>query len=48
MIKKDLIHVKVINTSSKWLGMTYKEDLALVQEEIAKKHKFKEYPTKLF
>ena len=33
-IKKNLINVSVINTTSMWYGITYKDDLKLIRDEI--------------
>lgn len=35
-LKKKLINVKVIKTTSKWYGITYKEDLKILKNEINK------------
>ena len=35
-LKKKLINVKVIKTTSKWYGITYKEDLNILKDEINK------------
>lgn len=35
-LKKKLINVKVIKTTSKWYGITYKEDLKILKDEINK------------
>ena len=48
MIKDGKTKVKVLPTSSKWIGMTYKEDTPKVREEIKKLHENGEYPQQLW
>lgn len=48
MIKKDLVIVKSCKTNSKWLGITYREDLEEVKNKIKEKYNNGEYPNKLF
>jgi len=48
MVKKEMADFKVIPTSSKWFGVTYKEDKAIVQESISKLVAEGAYPEKLF
>jgi len=43
-----LADFKVIPTSSKWFGVTYKEDKPIVQESISKLVADGVYPEKLF
>ncbi len=48
MVRKGMADFKVIPTSSKWFGVTYKEDKAIVQESISKLVAEGAYPEKLF
>jgi len=48
MVKQGLASFKVIPTSSKWFGVTYVEDKAIVQDSISKLVADGEYPQKLF
>ena len=48
MVKHKLADFKVIPTSSKWFGVTYKEDKPIVQESISKLVADGVYPEKLF
>ena len=48
MVKQGLADFKVIPTSSKWFGVTYKEDKPIVQESISQLIKAGTYPEKLF
>lgn len=48
MIEKSLVNVLVINTSSNWFGITYKEDLVEVKDNINKLINSGEYPNRLF
>lgn len=48
MVKNGLADFKVIPTSSKWFGVTYKEDKPIVQENISKLIADGAYPEKLF
>jgi len=48
LIEKGQIQVKVLDTPSKWFGITYAEDRASVVEKIARLVKQGEYPEKLF
>ncbi|MFD2743463.1 MULTISPECIES: nucleotidyltransferase family protein [Sphingobacterium] len=48
MVKQGLANFKVIPTSSKWFGVTYKEDKPIVQESISELIKNGTYPAKLF
>ncbi|MFD2599975.1 NDP-sugar synthase [Sphingobacterium corticis] len=48
MVKHGLADFKVIPTSSKWFGVTYKEDKPIVQESISQLIKDGVYPEKLF
>lgn len=47
-ISKNQISVKVFNTNASWYGITYKEDLASVTEEIEKLHENNLYKTPLW
>jgi len=42
------INVKVLETNSKWIGITYSEDLEGVKKEFLLKIKRGEYPKSLF
>lgn len=44
MVKSGKATVKVINTSSRWFGVTYREDRPLVQESLLKLHESGLYP----
>ena len=48
MVKKNQASFKVIPTSSKWFGVTYKEDKPVVQESISNLVKEGVYPERLF
>lgn len=48
MVKHGMADFRVIPTSSKWFGVTYKEDKAIVQESISKLVAEGAYPEKLF
>lgn len=48
LMHKGIMNVSVLNTSSKWLGMTYKEDLEDVKREIKLLCDDKIYPEKLW
>jgi len=48
LMEKKLIRVKVLDTPSKWFGVTYAEDRPSVVEKIAQLIKQGEYPEKLF
>jgi len=48
MVKQGITDFKVIPTSSKWFGVTYKEDKPIVQESISKLIEQGIYPEKLF
>lgn len=48
MVKSGMANFRVIPTSSKWFGVTYKEDKPIVQESILKLVNDGEYPEKLF
>ena len=48
LIEQGQIQVKVLDTPSKWFGVTYKEDRASVVEKIGQLIKQGEYPEKLF
>lgn len=48
LMNKGIMDVHVLNTTAKWLGMTYKEDLDSVKNEIKLLHKSKVYPEKLW
>lgn len=47
-LKKKLINVKVIKTTSKWYGITYKEDLNILKDEINKLINNGVYPKNLW
>lgn len=47
-LKKKLINVKVIKTTSKWYGITYKEDLNILKDEINKLVNNGVYPKNLW
>ena len=44
MIKGNKIRIKVLPTSAKWLGVTYKEDVDKVREQLKKLHDEGKYP----
>ena len=44
MIKGNKIRIKVLPTSAKWLGVTYKEDVDKVREQLKKLHDEVKYP----
>lgn len=46
MVKNGKATVKVINTSSRWFGVTYREDRPMVQESLLKLHESGLYPQK--
>ena len=48
LMNKGIMDVHVLNTTAKWLGMTYKEDLESVKNEIKLLHNSKIYPEKLW
>ncbi|MFD2596106.1 nucleotidyltransferase family protein [Sphingobacterium griseoflavum] len=48
MVKRGMADFKVIPTSSKWFGVTYKEDKAMVQQSISALLAEGAYPEKLF
>ena len=48
MIKNDKVKVKVLETTSKWLGVTYKEDAPEVRDAIQKLVDAGEYPNNLW
>lgn len=48
MVKKGMADFRVIPTSAKWFGVTYKEDKPIVQESISKLIAAGTYPEKLF
>lgn len=48
MVKNDMADFRVIPTSSKWFGVTYKEDKPIVQESISNLVADGIYPEKLF
>lgn len=48
MVKNNMASFRVIPTSSKWFGVTYKEDKPIVQESISSLIEAGEYPEKLF
>lgn len=48
LMNDGVMEVKVLDTTARWLGMTYKEDLDFVKSEIKKLHKTKVYPEKLW
>ena len=48
MIKSGKLEVAVLSTDSVWFGVTYKEDKALVADELRKMHESGKYPEKLF
>ncbi|RZF58474.1 sugar phosphate nucleotidyltransferase [Sphingobacterium corticibacterium] len=48
MVKNDMASFRVIPTSSKWFGVTYKEDKPIVQDSISNLVNEGVYPDKLF
>lgn len=48
LIKNNEATVKVLDTTSKWFGVTYPEDRASVVAKLAKLHEEGEYPERLF
>ncbi|MUH34583.1 nucleotide-diphospho-sugar transferase [Zobellia amurskyensis] len=48
MLKSDKVEVNVLTTNEKWFGVTYKEDKAIVQNEIMKLNENGVYPKKLW
>jgi dTDP-glucose pyrophosphorylase len=48
LINREKASVKILPTTAKWLGVTYKEDKAVVTENIAKLTKAGVYPEKLW
>jgi hypothetical protein len=48
LIEKDQIRVKVLDSTSKWFGVTYPQDRASVVEKIEQLVAKGEYPEKLF
>ena len=48
MIKNDKVKIKVLPTTSKWLGVTYKEDAPAVRQSIKKLIDKGEYPLHLW
>jgi choline kinase len=48
LINKDIIKLRVFNTDSKWMGVTYKEDVDKVKEGIKRLVKEGVYPEKLW
>ncbi|WP_276168789.1 nucleotidyltransferase family protein [Zobellia alginiliquefaciens] len=48
MLKSDKVKVNVLTTNEKWFGVTYKEDKAIVQNEIMKLKENGVYPKKLW
>jgi hypothetical protein len=48
MIKTGKIKIKVLPTTAKWLGVTYKEDVDKVRGELKKLHDNGEYPETLW
>ena len=48
LLKEGKAEVKVLATSEKWYGVTYKEDRALVVEALGQKVKDGIYPEKLW
>lgn len=47
-LSKDLVKVKVLETTSKWFGITYKEDKELLVSKINELIKEGEYPRNLW
>ncbi len=48
MIKNNKIKIKVLPTTAKWLGVTYKEDVEKVREQLKQLHDNGEYPKNLW
>ena len=48
MIKEETVKIKVLPTSSKWLGATYREDLPEIKEKIKLLHQNKIYTRELW
>lgn len=48
MIKNEKIKIKVLPTTAKWLGITYKEDVEKVREQIKIMHDEGKYPQELW
>ena len=48
MIKNNKIKIKVLPTTAKWLGVTYKEDVEKVREQLKQLHDNGEYPKYLW
>ena len=48
MIKSNKIKIKVLPTSAKWLGVTYKEDVDKVREQLKELHNEGKYPQQLW
>lgn len=47
-IEKNIIKIESINSNSKWLGMTYREDLKMVSDKLKELRKSGEYPINLW
>lgn len=47
-LSKDLVKVKVLETTSKWFGITYKDDKELLVSKINELIKKGEYPRNLW
>ena len=47
-LRNGIVNVKVIKTTSKWYGITYKEDLQLIKDEIKKLISDGVYPENLW
>lgn len=48
LIRGGKLQVNMLHTDARWFGMTYKQDLPMVQSEIKKLHDNGTYPEKLF
>ena len=48
LVKVGCLKVKVIETQSKWKGITYKEDLGNINNFIKNQKKLQKYPQKLW
>ena len=48
MIKSNKVRIKVLPTSAKWLGVTYKEDVDKVREQLKELHNEGKYPQQLW
>ncbi|MDO5027374.1 MAG: sugar phosphate nucleotidyltransferase [Tissierellia bacterium] len=48
MLKRDLVEIKVLETSDKWIGITYREDLEAARDEFRKMIDKKIYPEVLW